>query len=276
MEYPSNTKKIRLIPYFNDLNCTDDKNKIIKTCKINRDYFRNEKSGYYYAYHETDDDIYSIFYEYSPIKVILPNDRIYINIVVDNYVYLGEKGTFYLNTDFFDSDNIFDSSYIERTSSFSNTIYDYRYSYSNYRVTCRLWKPANDTFKILCKMNDNYYYDRKVYFNDCSFTYIGYLFKINKSSDFNLNHINPRLPFLYSEKQIIKIEDNKDSYELKFKIEEYSDQLLYLTSNNYDFIYLDNCDQDGYEIKCEIEKEYLEEVLQNNLQHLIYFHIINL
>ena len=115
-------------------------------------------------------------------------------------------------------------------------------------------------------MNDNYYSDRKVYFNDCSLFYIGYIIKIYRSLNFNLNHINPGLPYLYSEKQTIKIEDNKENYELKFKIDEYNDQLLYLSSNNYDFIYLDNCNKDGYEIICKIEKEYLEEVLQNNLQ----------
>ena len=90
IEHSNNIQKIRLSPDFNDLNCTDDNNTIIKTCEVNRDYFKNSKSGYYHTYYSP----HLIFYEFSAIKVILPEDRIYIEIQINNKIYSGTNRNF--------------------------------------------------------------------------------------------------------------------------------------------------------------------------------------
>ena len=77
------------------------------------------------------------------------NRTIYINISEkQKNIYIGKKGYFYIQTDFYDCENIFDSSDIEK-------IY-FTYAAEDmpgcgYDFTCRLWKPMNDSLKILCK-----------------------------------------------------------------------------------------------------------------------------
>ena len=66
MDYPSNIKEISLNSNLGNLSCNNI-SKMIKTCKVNRDYFRNEKDGFYHTYYYINSGIYSILYEISPI-----------------------------------------------------------------------------------------------------------------------------------------------------------------------------------------------------------------
>ena len=80
-------------------------------------------------------------------------------------------------------------------------------------------------------------------------------------SSFYLPISDSGYPFLYSDEQIIQIEDNKEFYDLKFKIIEYNNETLYLNHDYRTNIYLDKCLNDGKYLTCTINKEDIEEVL---------------
>ena len=72
---------------------------------------------------------------------------------------------------------------------------------------------------------------------------------------------------MYSDTQIIRIEEDRETYELIFKKEKYNDELLYLYSNDA-YIPLDECskNENETELICKLEKEEIEEALQYNKQ----------
>ena len=114
----------------------------------------------------------------------------------------------------------------------------------------------------------------EVYFKEYSFKYKEYIIKIDRSNIFYLNIINEKIPFIYSGEQIIKIEEDKDIYELKFIMKVYNNELLYLYSNDA-YIPFSKCskNENETELICNIEKEYVKEVLQNNNQEFaVYCH----
>ena len=271
MDNPSNTQGIRLIYNSDDLECNND-NKMLKTCKVNRDFFENAKHGYYYTYHKVQDDIYSIYYELTPFEVIIPDDnKIFVNIIEKENAYIGEKGNFYLNTDFHDEENIFNISDIEEKTSFDTFIYLNNNEGEKYTIICRLWKQVNNNLTILCKMDNIFsFVDLYVNFEKCLSIYNNYRITLKSLSKFHLIYLNSSLPFLYSEQQIIRIEDNKEYYELKLKTEEYNNEILYLYSNDA-YISLDKCSKKTNELICKIEKGDIEEVLLYNNQKFDIF-----
>jgi hypothetical protein len=71
MSNSSNAENIKLNPDSTDLECTDISS--IKTCIAPLSHFDGKKSGYYFTYHLIPDhNISAIYYDSTPIKVILP------------------------------------------------------------------------------------------------------------------------------------------------------------------------------------------------------------
>ena len=193
-----------------------------------------------------------------------------INIDSDEYYLLvGENRFFYMSTIFNDNEsNYFNSSDIEEKTLFKTTFTTKYDPIVSYDITCRIRKRTNGTLVFICVLNEdltpkNYY----VYLNGTSFFYKSYEIIIKPSTrSFILRIIDTPLFFLSAYEQAINIEENKETYELKFKIEEYdANGLLYLFSN-YSFIPIDKCSIEGTYLICEIVKIYIEEVLQYNNQ----------
>lgn len=108
MEGLQGIQDLRLIHHFNDMYCyINFAYGELLNCEVNRSYFRNEKTGYYYTYHHIVDDVYSIFYDLSPIQVIIPDDkRIYIEVFPpEDRLILGQNGTIFLETDYNHKEN---------------------------------------------------------------------------------------------------------------------------------------------------------------------------
>ena len=80
------------------------------------------------------------------------------------------------------------------------------------------------------------------------------------------------IPFLYSNKQIINIEREKETYNLNFQILEYNGETIFLQiSENglgYKYIMLDNCNVEEENLLCKVQKEQFLEVLSNNTQNI--------
>ena len=240
-----------------------NKIKEIEKCNISVSHFLDQKSGYFYLYHYTEK-----FYGLSPIKVILPNLHIEIPIEYEdnnNNIYFGEKGLLYFKTNYSDNKaNIFDTSDIEEKTTFVTTL-DY---YTD--IYCRLWKPLNEKIWIFCKLNKSLSIGtHKITIKNTDFHYKEYTISVLfHFSSLQVNSLNVSVPFLYSDKQIIDIKEEKDSYNLKFHIGLYNGQPLCLSLDELKNITLQNCNENEKDLICSIKKEKLYEIYTNNNQKL--------
>ena len=107
-------------------------------CYVYRKHFENKKSGYDYTYHDMSPD-YSILYDFSPIQVIIPNDkRIYIKIrfeKANEIRQIGNKGTLFFST----LDNDYDTNKLDASDlkeiSIQTTVRDLRWL--RFEVNCK-------------------------------------------------------------------------------------------------------------------------------------------
>ena len=185
----------------------------------------------------------------------------------ENRYTFGQDGNFYFLTDFNDKDsNYFNTSDIEEKTLFYTLL---RSSYRSYNISCRLWKPIKGNLKILCNINEIYYSNSEsLTFQSVTLDYKSYQVNISppySSNKFYLKKISSTLPFLYSDEQTIKIEENKEYYELIFKFCHYNNELIYLFSNDA-YIPLYNYSKYDNYLLFKLEKEDIEEVLHYNNQ----------
>ena len=273
MDSPNYANKIKLNPESSDLEC-EDLNEM-KKCIVPITHFDNKESGYYYTFHSNHLNDSSIYYESNSINVILPSldKRIEIQIE-DKYnhnIYIGINGTLYFISSYNDTDNIFNISDIEENTIFETIITDE--DNNKYNVICRLWKPENDNIRIFCDLNYTLPKEQQhINFDLASFEYNGYdiIIKYN-ASYLNVIQYNTSIPFLYSGQQIINIEEEKESYEIKFKIGKYNNELLFIFGRTIDMIILDQCNIQGKDLICNLKKESIEKNLAfNNFEFIVY------
>ena len=254
---------LRLDPDLGDLKCRSSSYTL--TCTIQSDYFENHPNGYYNLYQLNRLKSYSILYEVSPFEVILPKTK-NINIKIkskdnEDYFDIGEKGIIYFITNYNDNErNIFDPSDIEEKTKFEAKIYN---NVKSNIINCRLWKPNYDNLRVICKLNnfdlERFFMLEKVFLN-----YNEYIINISLEKLFSFYNKDYEIPFLYSDRQIIDIKDDIESYNLKFNIEIYNNELLYLYGEVNNSLILDKCQKKEKELNCKVTKEKLEEILTKN------------
>ena len=266
------------INIYEDLECVDLDE--MKKCLVPLSHFRGKKIGYYGTYH-----LHEYYYgqsfkynELSPIYVEKLNDNdIVINIPKKENQGrrdIGDEGTLDYITDYNDSENnIFDSFDIEEKTTFQTSFIEEK-SGNNYKISCRLWKPNYGNLRIFCKLkeslkdNDDYH----IKINNYNFNYGKYNIFIN----FDLNRLwffqLKYAPFLYSDEQIINIEDEKDFYNLKFNIESYDNEMLYIGGKSGNRKMLNNCKVKKKELICEIKNEDLIGILPMNGGNLLLYY----
>ena len=145
-------------------------------------------------------------------------------------------------------------------------------SYDHYMgANCRLWKPKEGKLSLICDFNGNMGI-YKIKLKEFTFEYKDYKVTILSKNYLYIDQINVYIPVLYSDKQEINIIDNneknlefeKEIYELKFKIEVYNNEPLYIYGSNNNYANLDNCEKNDKELICNITKEKIEEILAIN------------
>ena len=189
-----------------------------------------------------------------PIEIEIKNEKNPFKIRI------GKEGYLYFITEFNDTEsNIFNSSNIEENTYFETTITDE--SGQTYNVDCRLWKPLSANLKLFCKLNQ--ILNKKtniITLKESSFTYNNTQYKVFSQDSFTVEQSNISFPFLYGDEQIINFEPEKDSYELKFKIGEYHNELLMLFISMQSILILDNCsvNEQKNELICQIKKTEIE------------------
>ena len=157
-------------------------------------------------------------------------ETIIINITYEENKYTGQKGYFYLETAFNDKEtNYFNNLDIKETS-FNVTFRPFQWTNTYYSI-CRLWKSSDGNMKIICKFMDDSYDGHNLYL---------YIKPLNYKS-LIINFIPPDkgiwfvkdddLSFIYSDEQVINKTEEEEFYDLKFNMEEYYDDLLFLFEN---------------------------------------------
>ena len=243
-------------------------------CYVYRKHFENKKSGYYYTYHDMSPD-YSILYDFSPIQVIIPNDkRIYIKIrfeKANEIRQIGNKGTLFFST----LDNDYDTNKLDASDlkeiSIQTTVRDLRWL--RFEVNCKLWKTKDKKIKVICNLitklsiKDNYS-GTTILFNEVEFNYKNYTFFILATESFIVNQLNYNIPLLYSDSQTLKIREEINDYNLRFIIELYNNELLIIYNSDYNSMILDNCNVNNKILNCKISREKLEEIIttKNNFE----------
>ena len=156
--------------------------------------------------------------------------------------------------------NFFNASDIEEKTAFNTSILID--NNSTYNVICKLWKPIDEKLNMFCKFNEILDFGRHHFtINPSSFNYNGKKYNIiTRTNSLILQQYNESIPFLYSGKQILKINENIDTYYLKYKIVEYHNETLFVLSNN-NYIILDNCTVKGNELECKLNKEEIEQYI---------------
>ena len=260
-----NSKGIKLNPEGNDLECTDIK-EFYKRCIVSISHFNNKTSGYYYTHHDNHLNKSIIFYESSPFKVILPKiENLTISIKKElnqDEIKISNNGVFFLVTDYNNKEKkIFKTN---DNITFVGKLIDYSYE-DPYEVNCKFWILNDDNLRIICKSNRHLTYSPYyMHLNKAVVIYKNYIINIEQNEQFEFIEKYEYAPILYSEKQTINLSNDLELYELKFKIEEYNNDLLYIYGFNDNYAILDNCQNDTEELSCKITKEKIESILTEN------------
>ena len=265
---PKNARYINLNPKSYYLDCYDLE--YLKKCTVYPNHFDGLESGYYNTYHLNHLGDYSIYYDADPFYVILPEKEKSVDIIIDNFYHhdtieIGINGTLYFIRNYDDTKtNIFNASDIEEKTYFETILYDEN-KVNRYNIKCRLWKPSNELIRIFCdlegKLNET---EQKVFFDYLTIDYNDYKVNIIFKTPLSVKQYDYNMPFLYSDKQIINIYDGIDSYNLKFKIGKYNEEKIILISEIFCNIILDECQIEGKDLICSVNKSSLDKILQEN------------
>ena len=255
---------IRLNPDEDEIECRNY-NATHKGCEVRKTHFKNLDTLYYYTYHSNHNDKSIIFYESSPLKVILPKNEIYIWIKKENNkdkIKLKEKDpVIVLVTDFNNkklkkfnnNDNI----------TFTGTFLCEREE-KYYDAICSFITINDDNLRIICKFKTTFYRS-DIYLLYTTLNHNNYKIFIEQKKGIEFELCNDSyIPLLYSDRQEINIKDNESLYELKFDIVEYNNEPLFIYGSNNNYANFDSCDNNTNEITCQISKEILEEILVKN------------
>ena len=265
---PDTYKNIKINPEAeNDLECTKDIS--LLRCIIPKNHFERKSSGYHHTYHLNYLNKYIPFYFFSPIKVILPIENELILRIgkfsnMDEKI-IGESGIISFGTEFKDNLNIFNISEIEEISKFEVKLKNNLYN--EYNVSCRLWKQIDGYIRIFCDF-DTYLTKKSgnIYFLDVTFEY-NHQYNITIIQTYENILVVPVkgiVPFLYSDRQEINIENNIELYEIKFKLGIYNNELLNIFSAQNNQMMIDDCSKKGKELICTLKKNDLLEMLGKN------------
>ena len=266
--------KIRLNPDSTDLNCyyVYDYSYVCTSvyCEVPKSHFDGKESGYYYTYNTSKANDFFTFYELSPINVFIPKDNEIVFEIKgednENIIKIGQKGTLVFTTN---SDNNKINSLEAEEKIFETKIRD---DFNNkYDVICIFWIDSYRNFKILCKLNENLKYPyQNIILDKISFELQNYSIIVIQEEYVEVEQLEYNIPFLYSDRQVININNYDKSYILKFKLESYYNDILYIYGNSNNYAIIDKCIENEKELNCKISKEKLEEILiYNNEQFKI-------
>ena len=170
-------------------------------------------------------------------------------------------------TDYDDGlENIFKEYGLIQQTKFSCIFYD-EYGF-NYSGQCLLFKPKNEKIRIFCVLFDKLMKDEQnLTIKTVNFTYYDYTIVIYSKNSIKVNRLDYDISFLYSVEQTINVNETENSYEMKFDIAVYNNELLYLYGETNNTAVFDSCERRYNDITflyCYISKEKISELLTKN------------
>ena len=169
---------------------------------------------------------------------------------------IGDKGTFGLTTNLSMSDPSIDYD-IENQEFTSKIIIED--SEETCEVKCHFWKAKKSNLMILCQLQEDIIQSSISFKLDESIiNYKDISIKIYTRDFIEIKISQIPLPFIYSEKHSINFNDGKNSYILKFKVEQFYDNALIVSKNNNKIYKALECNVEGKELICKLEKEKME------------------
>ena len=240
----------------------------IKRCTVPKSHFEGKETGYYFTKHSNHLNGKSFSYEAPPVKVILDDStKVTISLkgLYENYV--GKKGTIIIETDFNPDFDIIDTT---RDIYFNVKITNEKSN--NYAVYGGFWRVKGENLYIICNIGENIPSGNySLNFIELpTFNYKIYFTTLNQQTTLKFEKYDIDIVDLYSEKQTITIEKNKDIYELKFKILSYNQEAIM-----FDYYIFLNCSEKNDELICYVTKNQLESILIKNETQLAVSYICN-
>ena len=179
---------------------------------------------------------------------------------------VGKKGAILFNVDYY-YDYFFDVD-IKRETIFKMNIFDE--NNKSYEVGCGLW--INDRLLVFCELDESIPKGEYLFKFNEEFNYSKYEIHLISYSEFKITKIDSDKIDIYSGNQTINVDDDKEIYELKFKIISYNQEQLFLLG-----IEPLDCKRENDELICLIKKTLLycysgsefERVMKN--MPLIYY-----
>ena len=241
--------------YPNNFEC-DDLNKM-KICSISKSYFDRLQSGNYYPthYHNYQSRIY---YDSSPIKVTLP-----LKINIYDYseyeqIYIGNKGKLYLKTYYNDTDpKVFNDDNIEENTKFNLSLSCGEKNYEG--ILCNFWKNTENVVYIFCQLKENLNNnDNYINIKETKFIYNNLEIPISQKDKIYFVQLEKSIPFFYSKSQTINLEEGKNTYNLKFNVENYHNEKIIIRRNQFAIeLFLDKCSAENNILTCSFDKSEL-------------------
>ena len=167
-------------------------------------------------------------------------------------------------TDFKDDNKIFDKLNIESQTKFKTIIISNETT-KEYEINCRLFKYTELPLAVFCDLDENIPRGNySINFNNITLKYNDNEITINSDKYFDFEKLDVYIPDLYSDKQNITVDKNKESIELKFKINSYHNEKIILWGIDENLEILDNCKEENKELTCLIQKDTLLEIMPND------------
>ena len=175
-----------------------------------------------------------------------------VNINNEEHYVGSQSPMFPLRTNVRDAENFFDDLDIEE-----NTHFDFKITgneTNTYNVNCRLWKNYQNYIILFCALSQEFKINEEFTFQET--INIEYNTK-NVEIKFNIESlklikIEGKLPFIYSKSQEINATDDLDTIELKFKVNSYNDETLFVIVGKIGILQLENCHIESNDLKCNI------------------------
>ena len=175
-----------------------------------------------------------------------------INIIVkpeDNLnILVGYGGLLILKARHNESQTyLFDPETIEKDTSFETDYSDMEMYVSN--LKCRLWMKS-ETIYLFCDSYFNNGYNT-ISINSKTFEYKSkYQINVNFTDEITFEQSDIEIPFIYSNEQTININESQLIYELRFKIQTYNDESLYIYGSGYNYAILEDYLENSQEPIC--------------------------
>ena len=279
-------KGIRLNKDSKDLKCELLREGLFLQCIVPKSHFKGKKSGYYSLVY-VDDSQVTTFYDIPPFEVVLNEtepdiDTYFITVEEINPNDIGKQGVLSFLTDFMDEDNIFDQSDVEIQTNFKANIT----SNQEFEIDCRFVKYIGYPLIIFCELDENILSGNySIKFDNIDFSYKNnYTIIVNSDISFEFKKLDVDIPNLYADVQNITIEKKTDIIQLKFKINSYHNEKIFIQliyeeeeeSWGTDiFNYLDNCTQENKELICSLEADNLLQIMASTSNSFYPLYIDN-